>query len=118
MAAKPAEATPDDVKFFEVMDRHMPRGFVWVMRHLPAEPRCRLVLLGPVQQAPDQRDQLLAIGGFHVLAGRDVGFGEPLLGNVAASGGVIFRHVARNVDQLEGEPERQAEVAERIDLVG
>jgi adenylate cyclase len=31
-----------DVKFFDLMDRHLPRGFIWVMRHLPAEPRCRL----------------------------------------------------------------------------
>jgi adenylate cyclase len=34
---------PDDVKFFhELMDRHLPRGFIRVMRHLPADPRCRL----------------------------------------------------------------------------
>ena len=31
-----------DVKFFELMDRHLPRTFIWVMKHLPAEPRCRL----------------------------------------------------------------------------
>jgi adenylate cyclase len=39
MNAPPAEK---DQKFFELMDRHMPRGFIWVMRHLPSEPRCRL----------------------------------------------------------------------------
>src|SRR4051794_16711860 len=33
---------PADVNFFELMDRHLPRRFIWVMRHLPAEPRCRL----------------------------------------------------------------------------
>ena len=33
---------PEDVKFFERMDNHMPRTFVRVMRHLPSEPRCRL----------------------------------------------------------------------------
>src|SRR3954470_18418953 len=33
---------PADVKFFELMDRHLPRRFIWVMRHLPSEPRCRL----------------------------------------------------------------------------
>jgi adenylate cyclase len=33
---------PDAVEFLELMERHMPRGFVRVMRHLPAEPRCRL----------------------------------------------------------------------------
>ena len=31
-----------DVKFFELMDRHLPRTFIWVMKHLPADPRCRL----------------------------------------------------------------------------
>src|SRR3954453_23764191 len=33
---------PAHVKFFELMDRHLPRGFIRVMRHLPADPRCRL----------------------------------------------------------------------------
>jgi adenylate cyclase len=31
-----------DVEFFELMDRHLPRRFIWLMRRLPAEPRCRL----------------------------------------------------------------------------
>jgi adenylate cyclase len=30
------------MRFFELMDRHLPRRFIWVMRHLPSEPRCRL----------------------------------------------------------------------------
>lgn len=33
---------PEDVKFFERMDHHMPRLFLAVMRRLPSEPRCRL----------------------------------------------------------------------------
>jgi adenylate cyclase len=33
---------PSDVKFFELMDRHLPRAFIRVMRHLPSDPRCRL----------------------------------------------------------------------------
>lgn len=33
---------PEDVKFFELMDRHMPRAFLALMRRLPSEPRCRL----------------------------------------------------------------------------
>lgn len=33
---------PDDVNFFELMDNHMPRMFLRVMRHLPSDPRCRL----------------------------------------------------------------------------
>jgi adenylate cyclase len=45
MAKRPApviEGDPADVAFFEQMDRHLPRTFIWVMKHLPAEPRCRL----------------------------------------------------------------------------
>jgi adenylate cyclase len=33
---------PKDEEFFALMERHMPRGFIWLMRHLPADPRCRL----------------------------------------------------------------------------
>jgi adenylate cyclase len=42
MATPPIEGAPEDLKFFELMERHMPRGFIRVMRHLPSEPRCRL----------------------------------------------------------------------------
>src|SRR5436305_14854982 len=31
-----------DVNAFDLMDRHMPRLFLAVMRRLPSEPRCRL----------------------------------------------------------------------------
>lgn len=31
-----------DVAFFELMNRHLPRAFLAVMRRLPGEPRCRL----------------------------------------------------------------------------
>ena len=34
---------PADVAFFdELIDRHLPRAFIGVMRRLPSEPRCRL----------------------------------------------------------------------------
>jgi adenylate cyclase len=33
---------PSDVEFFDLMDRHLPRAFIRVMRHLPTDPRCRL----------------------------------------------------------------------------
>src|SRR5215218_9269795 len=33
---------PADVAFFQQMNGHLPRGFIWVMKHLPADPRCRL----------------------------------------------------------------------------
>src|SRR4051794_14896316 len=45
MGKRPAPAldgNPRDVKFFELMDRHLPRTFIWVMRRLPSDPRCRL----------------------------------------------------------------------------
>ncbi|HKP91011.1 MAG TPA: adenylate/guanylate cyclase domain-containing protein [Thermoleophilaceae bacterium] len=38
----PAQTSPSDVDFFKAMEKHMARRFVWVMRHLPSEPRCRL----------------------------------------------------------------------------
>jgi adenylate cyclase len=31
-----------DVDFFRLMERHLPRTFMRVMRHLPSDPRCRL----------------------------------------------------------------------------
>ena len=31
-----------DVDFFKLMERHLPRAFMRVMRHLPSDPRCRL----------------------------------------------------------------------------
>jgi adenylate cyclase len=35
-------ANAGDLEFFELMNRHMPRMFVSLMRRLPSEPRCRL----------------------------------------------------------------------------
>jgi adenylate cyclase len=32
----------EDVAFFRLMDRHLPRTFLALMRRLPSEPRCRL----------------------------------------------------------------------------
>jgi adenylate cyclase len=45
MSASPSpevKGDAEDVEFFELMERHLPRGFIRVMRHLPADPRCRL----------------------------------------------------------------------------
>jgi adenylate cyclase len=43
MAVPPApETEARDVEFFKLMERHLPRRFIWVMRHMPSEPRCRL----------------------------------------------------------------------------
>jgi adenylate cyclase len=41
-AAQPVRSDADDAEFFKLMERHLPRRFIWVMRHLPSEPRCRL----------------------------------------------------------------------------
>jgi adenylate cyclase len=41
MGTEPRE-TDGDLEFFALMERHMPRTFMRVMRHLPSEPRCRL----------------------------------------------------------------------------
>jgi adenylate cyclase len=32
----------DAIDFIKLMNRHGPRAFFWLMRHLPSEPRCRL----------------------------------------------------------------------------
>lgn len=42
MSKKRLEGDAADVDFFERMERHLPRTFIRVMRHLPSEPRCRL----------------------------------------------------------------------------
>src|SRR5438552_19100869 len=42
-ASQSLTGDPADVEFFEqLMNRHLPRVFISVMRRLPAEPRCRL----------------------------------------------------------------------------
>ena len=66
----------------------------------------------------DQFDQLRrGIRGLHVLAGRDVRFDQPFDRDVAAPGGIVVRHVAGDVGQLEGEPE-VAGAVERVVIVG
>ena len=45
MSGRPAaelRGEAEDVRFFELMERHLPRTFMRVMRRLPSEPRCRL----------------------------------------------------------------------------
>lgn len=42
MKSAAVDGAPEDLQFFEMMDRHLPRTFVWTMRHLPSDPRCRL----------------------------------------------------------------------------
>jgi adenylate cyclase len=41
MATEPQGAAAD-AEFFKLMERHLPRTFIRVMRHLPRDPRCRL----------------------------------------------------------------------------
>jgi adenylate cyclase len=40
--APQVQTTLEDVKFFELIDRHLPRAFMSVMKRLPSDPRCRL----------------------------------------------------------------------------
>jgi adenylate cyclase len=45
MGARPKpefRGDPEDVKFFESMDRHLPRAFIGLMKRMPSDPRCRL----------------------------------------------------------------------------
>jgi adenylate cyclase len=45
MGARPESeirGDPGDVKFFELMDRHLPRAFIGLMKRVPSDPRCRL----------------------------------------------------------------------------
>jgi len=39
---RPIATSDADVDFFKEMEKHMSRRFVWLMRHLPRDPRCRL----------------------------------------------------------------------------
>ena len=55
------EGDADAIDFIKLMNRHGPRAFFWLMRHLPSEPRCRLC------RAP--------YGGFGGRLMRRVGFG-------------------------------------------
>jgi adenylate cyclase len=41
MTAEPGGAAADE-EFFKLMERHLPRAFMRVMRHMPRDPRCRL----------------------------------------------------------------------------
>ncbi len=76
------QGAPEDVQFFELMNSHLPRAFLALMRRLPSEPRCRLC------NAP--------YGGFGGLIMRRLGFGpsrkNPMLCNTcfekAPMGGV------------------------------
>jgi adenylate cyclase len=100
--APEAHGAARDVKFFELMDRHLPRGFIWVMRHLPSDPRCRLC------KAP--------YGGLGGRVMRRFGFGpsrknptlcntcfeEAPMGGVEMEIGVLFADVRGFTSMAEG----------------
>src|SRR4051812_18707279 len=113
MAAPPQ--IEGDALFFERMNRHLPRTFKWVMRHLPSDPRCRLC------KAP--------YGGVGGRVMRRFGFGpsrkNPTLCNtcfeVAPMGGVemeigvLFADVRGFTSMSEGmEPKAVADLLNRF----
>jgi adenylate cyclase len=106
---------PEDVNFFELMDNHMPRAFLRVMRHLPSEPRCRLC------NAP--------YGGVGGKIMRRVGFGpsrknpslcntcfeKAPMGGVEMQIGVLFADVRGFTSQAETmAPQQVAELLNRF----
>src|SRR3954454_10490551 len=117
--AAPADPTitgdPNDVRFFELMDRHLPRTFIWVMRSLPSDPRCRLC------KAP--------YGGFGGRVMRRFGFGpsrknptlcntcfeQAPMGGVDLEIGVLFADVRGFTAMAEGmAPSEVAELLNRF----
>ena len=106
---------PEDISFFELMDNHMPRTFLRVMRHLPSEPRCRLC------NAP--------YGGVGGRIMRRVGFGpsrknpslcntcfeKAPMGGVEMETGVLFADVRGFTSLAEGmAPDDVAEILNRF----
>lgn len=109
------QGDPRDQKFFDLMDRHLPRTFISVMRHLPSEPRCRLC------KAP--------YGGVGGRMMRRFGFGpsrknptlcntcfeEAPMGGVEMEIGVLFADVRGFTSLCEGmDPEAVAELLNRF----
>src|SRR5919202_3922622 len=78
--------SPREVKFFKLMDRHLPRGFVRIMRHLPSDPRyggiggrvMRRFGFGPSRKNPTLCNTC---------------FEEAPMGGVEMEGGVLFADV-------------------------
>src|SRR3954469_11908929 len=118
MAAPPAPQAhddPGDMRFFELMERHMPRRFIWVMRHLPSEPRCRLCkapyggLGGRVMRrfgfGPSRKNPTLCNTCFEVAP----------MGGVEMEIGVLFADVRGFTSMSEGmEPKAGADLLNRF----
>ncbi len=83
----------DDVAFFELMESHLPRMFVRVMRRLPADPRCRLCrapfggiggrIMGRVGYGPSRKNPSLC----------NTCFEKAPMGGVEMEIGVLFADV-------------------------
>src|SRR5437016_7225721 len=104
-----------DLSFFELMNGHMSRRFVWVMRRFPADPRCRIC------RAP--------YGGIGGRVMRRLGFGPSRknpnlcstcferapMGGVEMEIGVLFADVRGFTSLAEGmTPDDVAEVLNRF----
>ena len=68
---------------------------------LRADARRRFILLRLIGKPSAHERQFLAIMRFHMFAGSNIEHGEPVIGQIAAAGGIIFGNVARDIGKLK-----------------
>jgi adenylate cyclase len=106
---------PGDVEFFELMNSHLPRTFVRVMRRLPSDPRCRLCrapyggmggrIMGRLGYGPSRKNPSLC----------NTCFEKAPLGGVEMEMGVLFADVRGFTSMAEDmAPARLAELMNRF----
>jgi adenylate cyclase len=114
-ASEPIQADAQDADFFKLMERHLPRGFIWAMRHLPSDPRCRLCkapyggiggrMMGRVGYGPSRKNPALC----------NTCFEKAPMGGVEMEIGVLFADVRGFTSLSEDmEPGAVAELLNRF----